>query len=339
MQLKYLTVAGLAPGLVCALSKRTIECSFTTAASKGDTCDSFADVWGLSIEGLQQLNPSITCPDLDTTKLYCVIGTVSDDTSSTMSTTTMSSSTTSKSLVTTPSTITTTTAAVPTNSPAMPGIVDNCDGFYKVSSGDHCDTIAETYGITTAQLLSWNSEINDSCSNLWLDYYICIHVPGSTTTTPETPEPTEDPGSSPTPQMPGIVDNCDEYYKVASGDNCETISKSYGISTAQFKSWNIKVNDDCSNLWLDYYVCVHTPGTTTTTTAAPDPTNDPSSPTPQLPGIVENCKSFHLIKDGENCWSISNEAGISLAQLREWNTELNAACDNLWLGYYVCIGV
>lgn len=74
MQLKYLTVAGLAPGLVCALSKRTIECSFTTAASKGDTCD----------------------------------------------------------------------------------------GFYKVSSGDHCDTIAETYGITTAQLLSWNSEINDS---------------------------------------------------------------------------------------------------------------------------------------------------------------------------------
>lgn len=162
MQLKYLTVAGLAPGLVCALSKRTIECSFTTAASKGDTCDSFADVWGLSIEGLQQLNPSITCPDLDTTKLYCVIGTVSDDTSSAMSTTTMSSSTTSKSLVTTPSTITTTTAAVPTNSPAMPGIVDNCDGFYKVSSGDHCDTIAETYGITTAQLLSWNSEINDS---------------------------------------------------------------------------------------------------------------------------------------------------------------------------------
>lgn len=81
------------------------------------------------------------------------------------------------------------------------------------------------------------------CSNLWLDYYICIHVPGSTTTTPETPEPTEDPGSSPTPQMPGIVDNCDEYYKVASGDNCETISKSYGISTAQFKSWNTKVND------------------------------------------------------------------------------------------------
>lgn len=74
----------------------------------------------------------------------------------------MPSTTTSKSSVPTPSTIKTTTADVPTNSPTMPGIVDNCDGFYKVSSGDHCDTIAETYGITTAQLVSWNSEINDS---------------------------------------------------------------------------------------------------------------------------------------------------------------------------------
>jgi LysM repeat protein len=44
----------------------------------------------------------------------------------------------------------------------MPGIVDNCDGFYKVSSGDQCDTIAKANGISTAQLKSWNSEINDS---------------------------------------------------------------------------------------------------------------------------------------------------------------------------------
>ncbi|KAI3011152.1 hypothetical protein CBS147346_1353 [Aspergillus niger] len=243
MQLKYLTLAGLAPGPACSLSKRTIECSFTTDASKGDTCESLAGVWGLSVQGLQQLNPGITCPGLDTTKTYCVIGTVNEDGPSVMPTTTMFTTTTSKSPA---PTTTTTTASVSTNSPAMPGIVENCDGFYKVSSGDHCDTIAEAYGITTAQLLSWNNEINDSCSNLWLDYYICIHVPGTTTTIPATPKPTEDPGSGPTPQMPGIVDSCDEYYKISSGDNCDTISKSYDISTAQFKSWNAEVNDSTS---------------------------------------------------------------------------------------------
>ncbi|OJJ77946.1 hypothetical protein ASPBRDRAFT_50762 [Aspergillus brasiliensis CBS 101740] len=204
---------------------------------------------GDSVEGLQQLNPGITCPGLDPSKSYCVIGTVNDDVPSTTLTTTMSMTTPSKA---SDPTTTTSTVSAPTNSPTMPGIVGNCDGFYKVSSGDHCGTIAQAYGISTAQLLSWNSEIDDNCTNLWLDYYICVHVPGTTTTTP----------------------------------------------------------------------------------AAPDPTNDPSGPTPQLPGIVEDCKSFHLVKDGDNCYSISSDAGIMLAQLRQWNTEIDAAWNNLWLGYY-----
>jgi hypothetical protein len=42
----------------------------------------------------------------------------------------------------------------------MPGLAADCDGFYKISSGDQCDTIARKQGITTAQFLSWNSEIN-----------------------------------------------------------------------------------------------------------------------------------------------------------------------------------
>ncbi|GKZ35782.1 hypothetical protein AbraIFM66950_006577 [Aspergillus brasiliensis] len=213
MPLKYLIVAGLVPCLACALSKPTIECSFTRAASTCDTCESLADAWGLSVESLKQLNPGITCPGLDTSKSYCVIGTVNDDVPSTTLTTTMSMTTTSKA---SDPTTTSSTASAPTNSPTMP---------------------------------------------------------------------------------------------------------------------------DCTNLWLDYYVCVHVPGATTTTPAAPDPTNDPSGPTPQLPGIVEDCKSFHLVKDGGNCYSISSDAGITLAQLRQWNTEIDAACNNLWLGYYVCIGV
>jgi hypothetical protein len=84
------------------------------------------------------------------------------------------------------------------------------------------------------------------CSNLWLGYYICVHVPGATTTAPGTPEPTDGSGSGPVPQLLGIVDNCDEFYKVTSGDTCDSITKAYGISTAQFKSWNTGVDDSTS---------------------------------------------------------------------------------------------
>ncbi|KAI9368307.1 hypothetical protein BJX61DRAFT_546657 [Aspergillus egyptiacus] len=98
----------------------------------------------------------------------------------------------------------------------MPGIAENCDAFYLISSGDQCDSIASRHSIIIDQLKSWNGEINDNCSNLWLGYYICVHVPGATTTS-QAPEPTPDP-SEPTPQMPGVAENCDEFYQVSSGD-------------------------------------------------------------------------------------------------------------------------
>lgn len=47
----------------------------------------------------------------------------------------------------------------------MPGIVDSCDGFYKVSSGDQCDTVAKKHGISVGRFKSWNSEINDGTSS------------------------------------------------------------------------------------------------------------------------------------------------------------------------------
>ncbi|OQD86356.1 hypothetical protein PENANT_c008G11841 [Penicillium antarcticum] len=106
-------------------------------------------------------------------------------------------------------TTTTTTVPTATNEPAMPGIFDDCDGFYKVSPGDQCDTIATEHGISKAQFMEWNTSVDDrkptrspgshsfnlpfpckdrpllarhksnqrspvlqttECSNLWLDY-------------------------------------------------------------------------------------------------------------------------------------------------------------------------
>jgi hypothetical protein len=58
-----------------------------------------------------------------------------------------------------------------------------------------------------------------------------------------------------------------------------------------------------------------------------------------MPGIVNNCKTFHLIQSGDSCWSIYTEAGITFEQFRTWNTQVDAACSNLWLGYYVCVSV
>ncbi|KAK8036237.1 hypothetical protein PG993_008851 [Apiospora rasikravindrae] len=241
MQLSHMLAAGLVPGLVSA----AVECDFATSADSGATCASFASSWGLSVKDLKDLNPGITCPGLDTSKSYCVIGTVTDAPPATTAAPTTTFKTTTKAPAPT---------SDPSNSPKMPGLAGNCDRFYKVSSGDSCDVIAKKNGISTTQFKSWNSEIDDKCSNLWLDYYVCVHVPGAATTAAAPSQPTKTP-SGPTPQMPGIVDNCKAYHQVKSGDSCWSIYTDAGITLAQFRSYNKQVDANCSNLWLGYYVC------------------------------------------------------------------------------------
>ncbi|PKX91504.1 uncharacterized protein P174DRAFT_462047 [Aspergillus novofumigatus IBT 16806] len=200
MQLTHLTAAGFIPGLAYMLSHHT----------------------GLSINGLQLLNPSITCPGLDTSKLYYMIGTITDNGLGTTLTTTISTTTTRT---------TTTTLSALTHSLTMPGIIDNYNSFYKISSGNQCDTIAKAHSISIAQLRSWNSEINNNCSNLWLDYYICIHVPSIITMLLGALTPTSNP-SGPTPY----------------GDSCWSIYTKVGVILTQLCEWNIGLNAACSNL-------------------------------------------------------------------------------------------
>ncbi|KAK4107828.1 carbohydrate-binding module family 50 protein [Canariomyces notabilis] len=237
-----LLAAGHLPGLVTmvsaqAVSGRDVDCMFFTSPTSHDaTCETFAAAWGLSVDDLTKLNPGIVCPGLDTSKAYCVIGTVTEDPAQTP---------------------TTTSAPSPSNSPAMPGLAENCDRFYKVASGDQCDIIAQKHGITTSQFLTWNSFINAECSNLWLGYYVCVHVPGATTTSSGSSQPTGQP-SEPSPQMPGVVNNCKTFYLVKSGDSCWSIYTAAGITFDQLRSWNTQIDEGCTNLWLGYYICIRT---------------------------------------------------------------------------------
>lgn len=184
------------------------------------------------------------------------------------------------------------------------------------------------------------------CDNLWLGYYVCVgatvtptapttKAPTLTTPTLTTPTPT-----GPSPQMPSIVSSCNKFYQVRSGDGCWAIEQTNGISAAQFQSWNPFVDANCANLWLGYYVCVGASGTTasppvTTTTT----TSTPTGPSPQMPNTVSNCKRFYQVRSGDGCWAIEQTNVISAAEFQSWNPFIDTNCGNLWLGYFVCIGI
>lgn len=252
----------------------SVVCDFSTPANYGDTCQSMASDWGLTVQGFQDLNPGVACPDVVPDQSYCVIGTVTYPSA----TTTLITTTTTGTTTTNPST-TSTTSSSP-YSPTQPGLVSNCNNFYRVASQDTCQTIEGKYGISPAQFSSWNPYINAS-------------------------------KISPETSRVGVI------------------SQDFPHRLTLF------LKTECDNLWLDYYVCVGVPGATTTT-AAP-PTQTPSGPQPQMPGIISSCKRFREVQSGDSCYVIDNAEGISLSQFLSWNSYVDAQCDNLWLGYYVCV--
>lgn len=161
MQLNYLLSVGVLPGLIAAIAlppvRRDVLCSYSAAPNTGDTCPTFVLGWGLTVDHFKELNPDAQCPNLDITRNYCVIGTVTaPDTTTSTSTSAPTIPPTTTTLVTS-----TTTTAEPTGpSPTMPGIAEKCDKFHKIASGDQCDVIETLYGISDNQFKEWNSEIN-----------------------------------------------------------------------------------------------------------------------------------------------------------------------------------
>ncbi|CAN9295869.1 unnamed protein product [Alternaria alternata] len=117
---------------------------------------------------------------------------------------------------------------VATPSPVRPGMVSNCKTFHFVESGDNCGTMAEKYGIGTADVISWNG-LNNACTNLWQDTYACVGIiGGSPSPSPTTSVPSGNGVSTPTPVQPRIVKNCNKFFFVESGDTCDVINQKTG---------------------------------------------------------------------------------------------------------------
>ncbi|GBF66700.1 LysM domain-containing protein [Trichophyton mentagrophytes] len=223
--------------------------------------------------------------------------------------------------------------------PTQPKIVDNCDKFHLVQSGENCAAIASKYGISLAQFTQWNSAAGSNCEGLWANAYACVsiigHEPMSTPTKPsngiETPLPTQ----------PEIVNNCNKFYLVQSGDTCTTIVSKYGITLSDFTKWNPKAGNTCAGLWANAYACVSVIGYTPKPSPTPTPTKPPNgiqTPTPIQNGMVTNCNKFHFVETGNTCPVIQAKYKVTLADLVKWNPAIKADCTGLWAKSYLCVG-
>ncbi|CAI7594905.1 unnamed protein product [Penicillium glandicola] len=154
-----------------------------------------------------------------------------------------------------------------------------------VWDGLSCDDLAtrysnSTYNVTTSQFLSWNSNIQGSCSGIAPGQRVCKGAPGGTFPKPNATITAPGATGQATyytattaayPTQTGTIDECGEYYLVVAGDDCSTIDLRFGLNFTQLQEYNTYLNSTCGNLWLNYDICVApvTPQTVSTDGTCP----------------------------------------------------------------------
>ncbi|KAJ5701325.1 hypothetical protein N7488_008873 [Penicillium malachiteum] len=218
------------------------------------------------------------------------------------------------------------------------------DAFYVVKTNDTCADIVSSFGnFTLTQSYTWNPAIDGS---------VCIGVPGaSSITTTATASTTSSSTATPSPLMPDTVADCTKYYYIVKDNTCDSIEEAYSITSDQFSEWNPYVSNgtDCQHLWLDTYICVGAPDSSssnkeTSTSTLPSTTTSTQAatvtvPSSLIPSTDADCAKYHYVIDGGDCETIESQYDITAAQLKTWNPYVGSGCASLWLHYYVCVGV
>ncbi|KAJ5195956.1 hypothetical protein N7449_006435 [Penicillium cf. viridicatum] len=105
-------------------------------------------------------------------------------------------------------------------------------------------------------------------------------------------------------------------------------------------AWNPIFDSSCDNLYLflGWQICSGPPdgwtiaskGAAATTTVAAVPTNAVTTSN-------EDCGEWYTVSSGDDCATITDNAGISLADFYFLNPQLNGTCTDLWLGNAYCV--
>ncbi|KAI0639201.1 hypothetical protein C8Q77DRAFT_1267918 [Trametes polyzona] len=106
--------------------------------------------------------------------------------------------------------------------------------------------------------------------------------------------------------------SCTRQYTVKEGDICDSISAANNASTYQLAVVNADAIDaGCTNLQVGQVLCLGTEG--------------------------EDCKNTHVVQPNETCDVLTGTYNINSTLLYANNPQIDAECNNLYVGEVVCV--
>ncbi|KAF3002842.1 hypothetical protein E8E14_007637 [Neopestalotiopsis sp. 37M] len=348
------------------------NCNKWYVITDGDNCGAVEAKFEITHEQFIAWNPAVSSDCLTNFWLgqaYCVGLSTATPTSTTGSSSTSAS--TSLPDATTPP------------GPTFTGSPSNCNRWYLIEDGDNCGIVEANFGITHDQFIAWNPAISDDCTtNFWIGQAYCVGLgseASSTTITtssstitstspystryPVTNQTITAPSSSeawpPSKTQAGQPSYCNNWHFVEGGQTCNNIIGLYAtwMSANDFYAWNPAVGQDCSGLYVNYWVCVdirpqtqislpYVTGNATvevpsyfTWTPAPTPTDPPNFdvPTPTHGPLPSNCIAYFQARAGDTCASVVEEYPmVTKEEFLSWHSFLDGNCNGLWTGYWYC---
>lgn len=151
---------------------------------------------------------------------------------------------------------------------------------------------------------------------------------GTTTTSTRTATQTT---STMGPIPTDTVSGCQQFYTVTDSDSCATVLTKSDITLEQFYRWNPSVGSTCTHLWIGEAYCVKGPASTATTSA--------TTMAPTQTGIASNCNKYYTVVAKDSCAKIETTYNITFAELYQWNPAIGSDCEDLEVGYSVCVGI
>lgn len=179
---------------------------------------------------------------------------------------------------------------------------------YTVVAGDSLYAIAKKFGVTIAQLKSWNQLSSDM---IYVGQKLSIQTGTGNTTVmpnPSTPTAPSTPSSS--------TDLKTQTYTVVSGDSVWKIANQFGISMEALRSQNhIQNNFIYPGQVLKIPLVSNSEGSTTPITPTV-PNHATSNKPSQTPTVSTDT---YTVKSGDSLWLIANRYGLSVSQLKSMN--------------------
>ncbi|KAJ7222200.1 hypothetical protein GGX14DRAFT_352573 [Mycena pura] len=307
----------------------TANCGAWYFVEPGNFCQQVALNNSITLDDFITLNPEIdaNCTNLWAEYFYCVAPFPPLSATSTVPMVTSNATAVGTllvmSLTTATTPLTTQNLASATGIPAPTQIAagtvtSGCAWYYTMDAGFNCTWIESYFNISEADFNLWNYNPNPPCPNLNPGSAYCVQVLNNTLINPPTPTNAAK-GSAPS--------GCMEWYTVASGDGCTSITQKFGLSAAQFAALNPELTSTCTNLGLGEAYCVRAVGQI----SAAVPTN-------AVVGTDNNdCAKYDTVISGDSCPAIEARNNVSDSLFRALNPEINAACTNIQLGEAYCV--